>query len=392
MADVVVFGCWENGYGVIRQFASIGLDVVGIYSSDEEVWHNSRYLSKKFRCEDPAKNPNRLLGILADNREHLSGALLIPTNDHYSEILSKNKKQLSKHFVVLAEDYDVLSRTLDKSKTYSVAESLGIGTPGIYYPNSMDFLEKNRGCFSFPCLLKPVEGHKFFEKYGFKLFVIGSFSELCEKFADATARGLKMSVHEIVKGPDTNIRDCIIYSDENGKVLFSYVRKKLRQNPPFFGVARVAVTEENAEIASLAARMIGAIGYRGLASVEFKFDDLDKKWKLIEINSRFPLAHMVHVKAGVNIAELVYLHKVKRLRVTPSVQRSGVYWINFYQDIRNTFFLMSREKISLMDFARPYLHEHVFADLDLNDPLPYAIKIQKLIRRTTGKIFRRIGV
>ena len=380
MIDAVVLGCWENGYGVIRQLrdARLRLRIAGTFTAKGEVWRYSRYLQERVKCPDPAKSEEAFMQFLLGKAGDWRGALLIPTSDHYLEALSRNKGTLERryHYRVLADAYEKQSLFLDKSKTYKLARSIGIAVPDIFYPKSVKALQGIKGKLSYPCLLKPVEGHKFFAVYKHKMFKVKSFEELVEKFEDTLKKGMNMSIHLIVKGPDTHLLGHYAYVDRKGSILFDGTREKVRQNPPFFGVARVIRTTRNEEVERLGRKLLRKSKYKGFAGAEFKRDARDGKIKLIEVNSRPILANLMYWKGGVNIMRLAYLDRVKGVSEAFRKVRPGVYWMNVYEDFRNTFFVKSEEHVTFKEFIKPYLaRDKVFGDLDFKDPLPFLLRL-----------------
>ncbi len=391
MVDAVVLGCWENGYGVIRQLASHKLRVAGVFNTNAEVWRLSRYVTERKRAPNPAREPAAFLDFLLAEAESWRGALLIPTNDHYLEVISRNKNQLSTCYKVLAADHAVIVNLLDKSRLCRIAETVGISTPLTHYYDSPAALAAERSELSYPCLIKPTEGHRFFEIYRRKLFVVRDPKELQERFTDTFAKGIKVGVQEAVPGPDTNLYAHISYTSEDGSLLFEGVRRKLRQNPAYFGVARVCKTEWHSEVAELSRRLLGACKYRGVCALEFKLNARTKRWVVLDANVRFPLTNMVMIQAGINMAGLIYQDLIEGIR-RPAVQaRNGVYWVNFNEDLRNTFLVAGSEPFAMKGWLEPYLGEHVLADLDLRDPMPFVLRMGWMMQWFTKKSVGRLS-
>jgi D-aspartate ligase len=389
--DAVVLGCWENGYGVIRQLAREKLRVAAVFNANAEVWRLSRYVKERKRAPNPAKEPAAFLDFLLAQAKHWRGALMIPTNDHYLEVISRNKNQLSTHYRVLAADYAVVANLLDKSRLYQIAQAVGINTPLTHYYDSPAALASEKSELSFPCLIKPTEGHRFFEIYGHKLFIVKDRNELQEQFTDAFAKGLRAGVQETIPGPDTNLYSHTSYTSEDGSLLFEGIKKKLRQNPAHFGVGRVSRTEWHPEVAELARRLLRALKYRGICLLEFKLDARTKRWTVLDANARFPLGNLNFgtVQAGINLPGLIYQDLVKGIRHPAPRTDDGVYWINLNEDLRNTF-MVKGERFTLKEWLEPYRGEHIFADFDVRDPVPFVLRMGWLTRWWTRQITSRL--
>jgi len=67
---------------------------------------------------------------------------------------------------------------------------------------------------------------------------------------------------EIVGGADDRIYALFTYIDENGAPLFTFTNRKLRQDPPHFGVGCYVKQEDQPEIVELGLRFLAAAGWR----------------------------------------------------------------------------------------------------------------------------------
>jgi predicted ATP-grasp superfamily ATP-dependent carboligase len=388
--DAAVLGCWENGYGVSRQLAHAGLRVAGVYAKGGEVWRHSRYLADRAQAPDPAKDPAPFIEFLLAQAPRWRGALLIPTNDHYLDALSRNKAKLAAHYVVLAADAPVVANLIDKSGLYATAQAIGVPAPRTGHYDSLAALAADLPRLKFPCLLKPMEGHRFFEAFGQKLFVTDHPDQLVGRFRDAHAKGLKVGVQELIPGPITDLYSYYSYRAEDRTILFESVWRKLRQAPPHFGVGRAMHTEWQPEVAEHGRRLLDALGYTGVCQLEFKRDQRDGRWVVLDANGRFPLPNILFHQAGVNLPHLVYLDRVKGERGQPQRPRDGVYWINLNEDIRHTFLMPRQEPLTVGGWLLPYRREHVFQDFDPTDPWPFCLRMGIVLRRTGERIARKL--
>jgi predicted ATP-grasp superfamily ATP-dependent carboligase len=389
--DVVVLGSQLTAYGVIRQLvrAKAGLKIAGLYSGPGEVWHSTRYLSERHRSPDPAKDPQGFVQFLLDKVEAWRGALLLPISDVGAQALAGGLSELSRHYAVLAEEQSKIDVIVDKSKLYPLAESLGIGTPLGAKLSGPDDLERFRDRMTFPALVKPSESHRFYYFFGIKLFIVRSFEELAEKCRAAHREGFEMIYQEIIPGPDANLFSHITYRSDDGEYLFEGTKQKLRQSPPRYGVTRVGRTHCMPELSKLSRKLFEALDYRGLCGFEYKKNETTGEWKLLDGNPRFILPNHIFGAAGANLPYLIYLDRVKKARPAKLVCRDGVYWIDLQQDVRYTLFPRNGEKIGFQDFIRPYLKEHVLADLDPTDPVPALWELSNRLKGALKGLVRK---
>ncbi len=384
--NAIIFGCWENGYSVIRQLATKKLKLASVYLDKRECYRHSRYLSESWQSPHPLDQSKDFLDFMMSRGPHYRGAILLPTNDNYVEAFARHKNLLSRYYTVLSEDEAVVQRIINKESLYQFAESLDISTPASLNLESMPDLQQLRQKVSFPCILKPHEGHKFFDRYNTKLFLIQSPEELMEKSARVLQDGLKACVQKIIPGPETNLWTYTQYTDQQGTVLYESTQQKIRTDPPYLGVSCSLKVEWNQEVVQLGRTLLQKLGYRGLCSFEFKKCMTTGKWVLLDGNPRLVLFNGIAGKDAINLPYIIYSDLILGVSKPRQIPPSGTYWVNQHIDVRSAFFLKRTERVSMRDFLRPYLKKHYRADWDLLDPLPFLIKIFSFFKAALKKL------
>ena len=135
---------------------------------------------------------------------------------------------------------------------------------------------------------------------------------MIEKFAEARHHELDVMVSEIIPGADSDLYHYRSYIDSQGSILAEMCTKKLRQHPPGFGVACVSKTIPMIhEIRQLALKLLRHFAYQGESSVEFKLDNRNNRYNLMEINIRPVLPELHFVAAGINFPFITYLDLVE---------------------------------------------------------------------------------
>ncbi|MHA1381608.1 MAG: hypothetical protein ACTSRG_24840 [Candidatus Helarchaeota archaeon] len=133
-------------------------------------------------------------------------------------------------------------------------------------------------------------------------------------------------VSEIIKGADDKLFSFSSYIDKNGEAFAHFCRQKIRQNPPYFGVARISKSIELIpELRIKSEKIIRALSYKGIYHCEFKKDSITEEFKLIEINSRFILANNLFEKCGVNFAYIMYKDLIENKKIRINNYRKNIY-------------------------------------------------------------------
>jgi predicted ATP-grasp superfamily ATP-dependent carboligase len=224
--------------------------------------------------------------------------------------------------------------------------------------------------------------------------------ELIQKFTEARRNNLKVMVTEVIPGTDDHLFHYRSYIGSDGKILAEMCTQKIRQHPPAFGVARVAKTVPMIdEIKKLTLKILSSLSFHGLSSAEFKFDERDRQFKLMEINVRPVLSERLTLAAGINLPYITYLDRVKEIRMHPPTYYPDVYWIDNFMDIMDFFKWRKEENYSFGEYIQPYREKKVFCVPFLDDPLPFTVKsfiigkriVKNLISRMHTTLFRRGG-
>ncbi len=235
--------------------------------------------------------------------------VVLPCNDDALELLARHRRRLEGHGYVLTEaDDDVVLALLDKERTYELARAAGVPTPRTLTLRAPEDVTAAAEWIGFPCAVKPLHAHHFAEHFGLarKVLRATDVRDLERAFLDLGQLGVAALVTEIVPGPDDQFVSFYGYLDERGETLIQFTKRKLRQNPPYFGIGCYHVTDWNPEVAEAGLRFLRGVGVRGLACVEFKRDARDGRLVLIESNPRFTAASELLRAAGLDLAQFTY--------------------------------------------------------------------------------------
>lgn len=299
------------------------------------------------------------------------GAVVLPCSDAGVEFLALHREELSGLGYRPTEANDEVSLAmLDKSRTYELAEKMGLAVPKTLTVRSPEDVEEGAASFAFPCALKPLRSHRAVHVLGFKAAVIRDADELRRTSERFFSQDVEAMITEIVPGPEGAYCSAYLYLDDDGSVLAQLTKRKPRQHPFGFGCGTFHETAWEPDAADASLHLLRSVGYRGLGVVEFKRDARDGRLKLIECNPRLTAATELVRAAGVDFARLAYER---------SLGRSGPRFGDFRSGVREWFppgdlraFLALRRKGQLsfpgwLATLAPPFHLPIF---DTRDPMP----------------------
>lgn len=126
--------------------------------------------------------------------------------------------------------------------------------------------------------------------------------------------------------------------------------------------------------------------------MEFKRDERDGIFKLMEINCRANKTGSLDVYCGINFPWIQYKHLVlgEIEKQGNRVFKENVYWIDSAKDMVMFFTSRKEEEYALKDYVKPYLGEKVFAIFSWKDPIPFIKRFFNIGRTAVGDLFSGI--
>lgn len=331
MAGAVVIGASYRALGVVRSLGRHQVPVWVVRRDDQSIAGCSRYTRRvlDLRRTDEQSFIDRLVELGSGD---LEGAALFPSDDEDAAVLARHHEQLGAHFRLGIPPWDVLRVAYDKRATQRLAAELGVPQPCTWFLAEVS--DDALSAVPFPAVVKPAFAPRSLPASTPKAWPVRDPQELVEAIAHATSllpREILM-IQEMIPG-DGAAQLSYAALCRDGRPVASLAAQRIRQRPMDFGRASTYVeTIDEAEVAEPAERLLGALGFSGLAEVEFKRDSRDGIPKLLEINPRVWGWHSVGRRAGVDFPYLQWrmLHgeALRRERGRP-----GVRWIRAITDV-----------------------------------------------------------
>jgi predicted ATP-grasp superfamily ATP-dependent carboligase len=154
------------------------------------------------------------------------------------------------YFVYEANDEVVLAM-LDKQKTYSRARRAGVATPSTCVVRDERDVEPALHEIGVARALKPLHAHRFVHHFGFrqKAFIVWDRAQFDDALLTCASSVSKWCWPRSSPEVTISFSRFITDVDENGSPLFRFVKRKLRQFPPGFGMGCYHVEEWNPIVA-----------------------------------------------------------------------------------------------------------------------------------------------
>ena len=368
MTGAVVIGGYVNALGVVRSLAARGVRVAVVTTQPFDIAQRSRFAVAHHPV--PGADPDALRALLDRRARDWEGWAIYPTNDEAVEALALHHDYLSSRYRVLSPPPEVARSFLDKALMQEAARAVGAELPRVY--GSPDEVER------FPVLVKPLVGHRFAAEHGVKLRVARGRGELEEREG--------MQIVDLVPGDDSRIYAHCTYIDASGEPRGALTIRKLRQSPPYFGVARVAAIPRTApDLHELTVELLRRIGHRGPAAAEFKVDPRDGRPKFLEVNGRAVLYNALLRRGGLDLAGMAWAEHVEGRLSHARTRRWPGTWVNLHADLLYALLRRRDQRLGPLELARPYMRPLLEAVWSPSDPQPFLAQW----RRTARTAMRR---
>lgn len=368
LPDAVILGGTTTGLSLARSLADHGVDVY-VLDKRESPARRSR-LRREFVEIDPNRMQDEMLSWL---RSGPSGAVVLAGGDEGLELIARHRAELLElGYRPMEADDAVLLSMLDKEATEALARDHGVPVAGARPLRDQSDVDGAIAELAFPCVLKPVHSHVFARqaKTGSKVLTAGSPAELQTTFEEMGRIGVELSAIEVITGPDDEYVSYYSYLDEQGEPLLELTKRKIRQNPPRFGIGTYHATSHDPELAALGLRFFQAVGLRGLGNVEFKRDGRDGHFKLIECNARFTMSNELIRRAGIDLALFSYSRLTGRPLPPVESYRDDLRLWEPFNDTRAFLAYRRAGQLTFRQWAGSLLHPQRFPVARLDDPIP----------------------
>ncbi len=321
--------------------------------------------------------------------------VLFATSDWFARFLSNQQQRLAQKFLFHWAPPELFTSIVDKGSMVRFCERIGVKVPRTHITRPQDGMAQVARDFVYPCLVKPI--HRYtagFPVETAKVLIARTPDEAQAFFARYPQMKGATLMQELIEGGDDQVFQYTALVNTAGEVGSCATVRKLRQYPAGYGSMCYGQTERNEALAAEGLKLVRALGYRGLGSLEFKYRQKDGRYYFIEMNTRLPWYNGLFADAGVELAYLAYCD----LTGTPvkgaarPAQRDGATWVGFhnyaswYRDTKGERQTGLAELISSVARAKSY------AWWNWADPMPFLASGILAARRMAGKMLRRMGL
>ena len=284
---------------------------------------------------------------------------LIPCADQWVAAVAGLDPSLTARFPASVASPETIQIFLDKGRFAAAAAQLGVPHPRTICLKPQDDLAALPDAVFRGGFLKPRNSNAFAARYGVKATWFKTRSEAIALVLDARRAGLELMLQEYIPGPATRHYRLTGFVDRGGALCACFAYRYLRRHPREFAadgsycvsipLAEMSVAVQDAQ------RLLGALRYRGMFNVQFKYDDRDGLFKILEVHPRPGFRVGFAAACGVDLVEMAYRDALG-LSVKPVTEYEvGRYSLDPLPDLAAGSQLIREGRLTLRAWMRSWL-------------------------------------
>ncbi len=391
------------GLDIARSLGAKGIPVFGLDSESFPPGRFSRFC-RHVRCPDPdAEGGEPYIESLVRFGNNLDRkAVLYPLSDTHVLLISAMRDRLLPFYEFVMPRHEAVIELVEKDGLYAVARRLGIETPSTVPARSPEDLERAAVTLRFPVIIKPQESTSWLRpgmtsmlRSGLiegraKVMLCRDRAELLDRFSRVAVHDPAVVIQEIIPGSDDHLVYISFYLNRLSQPLAFFAGRKHRVIPTGFGSASYVRSFHDSRIKDLARRILAATEYQGLGGIEFKMDDRDGRYKLIEFNARFGMWDGLGTRCGVDLPYLSYRDSLgEAVPLREPVYRDDVAWVDVQRDVRAAVYYRRQGTLTFRAWLRSLRGEKMTAIFDSHDMKPGVAFVLGLVGKAAKRLFRR---
>lgn len=324
MKVFVTDGDQRPALAVTRSLGMRGISVLVGEHTPASLASCSRYCARHVTYPSPREDARAFDEFLLDfvEREHID--MVLPVTDVTMHAVTRLQDALRSRTALAVPSFDAFERVTDKSRLVDSASACGLAVPRTEFVNTLADVRAIAATLTYPVVIKPSRS-RIRTATGWtptSVLYAGSAEELLQLYRNTdyliSAPSL---VQQRIVGPGEGLFTLF----DRGRLLTAFAHRRLREKPPSGGVSVLSESiPVDPDLRDAAIRLLGPLGWHGVAMLEFKRDPKSGQRFLMEVNGRFWGSLQLAVDAGVDFPHLTYQLAVGQTPAVPRSYRIGV--------------------------------------------------------------------
>lgn len=391
---LVLDGDQASALAVVRSLGRRSIEVHVASDAASPLAGCSRHARRCLRYPDPMHDEAGFVDWLVERLAGPEYALVIPVTERSLVAMLRHRHRLDDRRVAMAPTA-ALEQVLDKDRTLALARSLAVSVPKSILVTELQQLDAAARELGYPLVVKPSRSMGAHDGQRMQLAV--SYARDARELRNQVEHALRFGqvlLQERFEGEGVGVE---LIADQ-GRVLYEFQHRRLHEVPLTGGGSSLRISEAVAPVlADASRRLIEALGWHGVAMVEFKYASATGQYRLMEINGRFWGSLPLAVAAGADFP--VMLHELMtRGQVAPRpAARQGIVCRQLARDIDWLEHVLRRAAPAglarlpgwrqvLADSLLVLSPRHRFDVQSFTDPWPGLVDLGRIVQRQWARL------
>ncbi|MBV2092397.1 MAG: ATP-grasp domain-containing protein [Candidatus Thiodiazotropha sp. (ex Ctena orbiculata)] len=393
MKVFVTDGYARAALAVTRSLGAKGHQVFVGSESERSLASSSKYCHLGISYPNPAEEPEAFVDFLIDRVEQFGIEVLMPVTDVCLLLVSKHRARFPSTCSLPIADDAAINAAADKNYILELAKSIGMPVPQSLVIDSIEGLEQglSGAGLEYPVVLKPVRSRVKSASGWISTAVdyAADRDELLEKLEAYVPEVYPVILQQRISGVGSGAFYCF----NNGRCIAKFAHSRLREKPPSGGVSVLRESRLiDPKVDEYSQKLLTALGWHGVAMVEFKIDEATGDAYIMEINGRYWGSLQLAIDAGVDFPEILLSMVSADDPKDPPEYKTGVKtrWFWGDMDLLLMYLLKKREALKLpeqhpgrlmaiLSILLPWSRGQRFEILRLKDMGPWFYESKKWI-------------
>ncbi len=294
--------------------------------------------------------------------------ILLPVRSTITPLIAEHAEKLEPFVNFVLPSFQSMATANNKETTFRFAEKVGVPVPKTIYPRTFSDIEQEVKSFRFPVVTKALVGS------GSRGIAYLNSREELLRFAEKSLVQesdlvqKRWIIQEYIRGSGCGFFAMF----DRGEPKAIFMHRRLREYPITGGPSTLAESIYHPRLKELGLKLLKALNWNGVAMVEFKLDQQDNEFKLMEINPRFWGSLNLPVASGVDFPYLFCLLAMKQDFEPVFKYKEGIKfrWL-FPGDFMH---LLAKYGLS-SEFYKDFFDPMVRYDISLSDIKPNILEL-----------------
>lgn len=365
---------------IVRALARQGVRVIVGAAQSSSLASASRYCAQHVTYPSPCEERSAFERFLRAFVERERVDVLLPVTDVTTHAVCANQSELARHTSLAVPPLEAFELVTDKARLTGYAERCGIAVPRTTLVDRGTLRTSDLEALEYPVVIKPVRS---------RLRTADGWTPASVHYADSPQAVVQLyHAHAYLRQHPSLIQQRIVGPGigifvlfDRGTLVAEFAHRRLREKPPSGGASVLSESVPvDPRLRDDACRLLGPIGWHGVAMMEYKQDPRTGRSFLMEINGRFWGSLELAVRSGVDFPFLAFALAQGRRPPVPPAYDVGVRNRWLFGDLDHLLLrtFRSRRALNLPDampsmlrtaidfftIAQPKLHYEVISASD----------------------------